>query len=699
MAGFSPTSSELIHAGQPNATLLTTPLPSSTPLGTVYLWLNSSSPLSSIAITITPNLTLPYIPYLTASPSPSPSLSPPSPTPLTFTATTLTNLTSPPASFSSPTGLCAVPTSTPFAPAVLHLTLGAADGPAAYDSIDLGFGHDCFYPSVAIGSSPSFPSDILSPPSPSSPPPGTSPTLTPTNATLLTTTQAHTELRLYLSIAPSPSTGYPADSAVPFTTAISSSFPSISPTVQPSPSEGGQLLVGGAAVEGGNGELLVISTCEEGWGGSGTVQLLVWFGFALPLNVSMDVQCGGSLGKAPWEGLTITTPTVPTADPSGTTTMMYGAGHVQALFSRPPSSPTLASLVPSFTLSFEYPANTSYRMELSADVIPQSTGVVSHAVTSYGYVLQGVNDTIPLLPLTGSFSLAISTLCAPVASNLTTRIRIAGTQLDSPTIAYDEILLYYSWPCPWPVPFDISTSNGAATTPNLMTSGVPVQQSRFPYSQEEGTAGVFTINLDDAKYGAHDAFALYVRTPSPPMTFTWELDLSASLNAQSVVYDMRYNAHAASPPSYTFTLQNAAWSGALEMVSMRCTAAGDHVLTTYLWFDYSAPVQLNFQRQCVAPDATGGGGTGLSAGAVVGVLLLVAVVAGCVVGCVYNRVAKGKKGWEMLPSHAWWVSFQDTVLGPKRYSAQLEEDDGEEVEIPTSYGTYGSGANSYQNDL
>ena len=634
MAGYSLNSSELIFEGEANRTFASQGFSSSQPLGTIYLWLTPDSPLSSFPVEVQVDATQPYVPLLTFTATTTDTL--------TLTATQPSNLTAEPASFTSTTGLCAVNASTLSVLGSLRFTLG---GPArsVYSDVEVAFRHDCLYPALSVGSSPSSPPDILVAAYP--PAQGVAPVTTPTNSTLLTSGPADSELKLYLSAAASP--GWPANALVPFTTSVSSSNPTISATVDPAPSDvSGRVTV---SEEGGQGimttEIIVISTCAP-QGVSGTVQLLISFHFALPLNLTIDVQCGQSLGKASWLGLTIVSPSFPTSDPSTSspTTTMYTAGHVQPTFAYPPSSPTSPYPLSPLTLTFTYSNSSTYAMEFSADVIPQSAGVVSRVVTSYGYTLPA-NQTLPRLPQ-ATFSLTLTTLCSPAASNLTTRIRIAGR---AGAVSYDEILLFYSWPCPWPAPFDVSTLGALAASPNLVQGGV-VQSNPplFPYSPRGGNASMFTINLDDTRFfgGSLDPFVFYVRTSSPPLTFTWELDLSQSLTPQAVDFDMRYNAFRSptNPPSYSFTLQSTAWSAPLEMVKMRCTGAGDHILTTFLYYGYTTPLQLDFQRQCLQPDAPEGEGGDLSAGAVVTVVLVVLVVAMCGMGCAYNRFGEGEAG-------------------------------------------------------
>ena len=291
----------------------------------------------------------------------------------------------------------------------------------------------------------------------------------------------------------------------------------------------------------------------------------------------------------------------------------------------------------------------------------------------------------------------MSALCEDVNPTASVRVLAIGTLLGQSRSQYDTIDFSLFWPCIKPV-FDLSantagplTSSGSLTP--LIQQGSPVFSAAIPYSSEGGLQTVFTVNLDRAE--VWDDVALFVRVTGGALTpFTWTADLSKSINPQGLDYTMRYNSQPLqSSRSITFTPPNGTYSPPLEMMGMRCTTPGDHVLVTFLSYGFTKGIQLDFQRSCVVADDYGGE-EGMNAGAIVGIVFLVMLIAVCAVGCGYNYGTQRKRGWSVVPGYGWWVAFQDRVLGPKRYSAQMEEE-GEVVEIPVTSSMYGT----YQGDL
>ena len=427
-----------------------------------------------------------------------------------------------------------------------------------------------------------------------------------------------------------------------------------------------------------------------------------------PSTCPIRVQCGQGLGRNPWPGLTITS----TAVSGSQGNVLYTGGHVVGPFNRASTTPNLLAQLVSFPVLFTYPptaSNASYQMSLHIGGGPAVVGEIVSWVSSSGAAV----PTNVTLPRAGTLTLTVTTLCSQANSLFTAFLLIQGRQRGPAPIVFDDITVYLSWTCTLPL-FDLYTGDAGlaippdtTTAPNLLSGGGPVDASLRPYeySTRNGQAKIFTIDLDLP--AVFEDVALYLRTtagaPAILVPFNWTMSPSSSLNYHNMKYTMRYNGQpvTGNPPSVAFSLPtvNGTWSPALEMLGAECLAPGDHVLTTYLSYGWGvgdgSAVQLDFRRRCDEADVgPTRGESGMSAGGVVAVVFFVGLMAFCVMGCGWRWGREGKRGWEVVPGHEWWVGFQDRVLGPKRYSAQMEED-GEEVEIPVTSSTYGT----YQGDL
>ena len=689
MAGTTPNGTDVVYQGKLVPTFASNGLTTSQSLGTIHLWLSDDAPLPSYPVTIqTVVPRSPKPPYLPI---------------LNFTATTLDTHTltvyklsdalNEPAQFSSQLGLCATPVS---AAALGQLTLSPGAANASYDDVALQFDHDCYYPSVSIGSARGTFDDVLT----GQPPPvplGSSPSLDV--SARLQSTQTAPTLSLWLSIRADAAGGWPAGTAAPFNVTVLAPT-RIEAAIEPFTDADTPLLYLPVSVGGTQQvELQVTSTCTDATD-SGTVDVVLDFFFSQVIHVPIAVQCSQTLQRNPWQDLTLTAPALPSL-------LLYSAGRVQPPYTNPPTAATVPSQPVSLLLNFSYPASTSYSLTLRLDSV-SSAGAITSAVTSYGFALRGTNNSLGLLPRSGAFSVAATTVCLVPSSLFVARLIARATDL-STGAAFDDVTLYLAWTCTLPA-FDLLTTTAAAgpftpspsTAPNLMAAGAPVSTTpAYPFSDRNGAAQVFTIDVDGLR-GVGDV-ALYLRSSPSASTalatpFTWSMSPRTSLNYGAIGYTMRYNGQVmqvmnGNAPSVTFTLPaDGSWSPPLEMLGVNCRAPGDHVLTTFLSYGWGSEgphaVQLDWRRSCVGDDGAGAG-TGMSAGAITVVVLVLLVVAFCALGCVYNHGPGGKRGWAVVPGHEWWMRFQDRVLGPKRYTSQLEEE-GEEVEIPTSsiYGTY-----------
>ena len=591
--------------------------------------------------------------------------------------------------------LCNVQQSSPMQHSELTMYVNAAGQP--YDTINLYFTHDCYYPRINVGSTPASVPDILQ-----SALVGERPQLVPNTAAavqLLAINPARPVLTLYVS-ATWQQQQWPLNSSVSFYARLSAGS---SAAILSATTVNEQLLtVLTSLPEQANVDtvpVVVTADCEEsserGW-----VLLTLSFYFAQNISLNVSVQCGRAVGESYWPNLQVSSAPSSTCNVSlplvsnGRTTAQFQQGEGMMLF------PVQQRF---FTLNLSYsPAPAVYSLSFDAEAL--SAGTVGNVVgATWGGDGSAVTlaSTIPRLPGSGSASITIETQCV-AQGTLTVRVTLGGTKTGQGGQSYTANFLYLSMTCTKPL-FNLSTTANAQQ-PNLVSAGRIVPRPAYSFISSSNAFVIPVVTDTEAVQ-----FWLSMQTPGPTV-FTWRLLPGENYANVAFIADGRSFQGASlsqgsSPQLISSFPVVAAEESALpfffpsfEFSSLRCLGRDAVSVVTELSFGWGAPLQLQFMRECAAADYDGSD-EGLDAAGVVAVVFTVMITALCCLGCGYNYRVKHQRGWAMVPGHGWWQRVQDSTLGPKRYTPQMDDlEEGVEIHntrpVTTSsgYGTYGSAA-------
>ena len=692
-AGWSPNSSEVILNGHFVSASLAEPFASWQPFPTLYLWLsgNSSQPPIRYRV-VPPGLTSSlYIPVI----GPAPWLAVNDDSFFSVYAVDGAEVEEQ-AVVVSTGGLCNVQRGQTAASNFV------IDTQAVYDDVRIVFDHDCFYPRVRIGRPPAT-DDVIEYSY------TLIPNLTPApGVQLAVIANTGEELQLDVRVVDNGEgqwqAGQNASFIVDFTASndVLQQTTVITPEIQTS-----QLVTISTTLNlTPPASITVTSTCSDP-SSSGYVNLTVNFGFARSMVLPISITCQLQQTVKPLQSFGVD--------------LVPGSQFVGASRSRMPivingTVPTTSSFnVAGSPYTFHLPQryvslslyNNNPNSTITARLTVSAGSSLVGLLASSGHPTRGSN-TFAFALQSDRLSVLIETRCEYSQQLQTTSI-IIDSITDGIVPKYDPIEFNYQWTCQQPPLFALSTRSPSSSqqTGNLIDQGQPVLNGAGGNWQvsTNGSAGVINVDYNiEAELWSVVGAALYVTLQSGNATvFAWSLDTVSSTGLSNAAFNML-----GTPVQSGSTFKtNIALSSSTQLTSqllldqLMCSKREYVQVSTQLTYGWLQYVTINFNRHCDTADQPSYTVPALNGGAVAAIVLLVLLSACCVMGCGWRYSNKGKRGWEILPFYDMWGRFQDSALGPKRYTGpqMVDEDvDGltEEVEISS---TGGYGATSYQNDL